>query len=48
MEEVIKLDSVDSYNRFFGLETLHPLVSVVDLSKVTTSHPLHFTFNYGV
>lgn len=48
MEEVIKLDSVDSYNRFFGLETLHPLVSVVDLSKVATSHPLHFTFNYGV
>lgn len=33
MEEIIKLDEVDKYNKFFGLETRHPLVSVVDLSK---------------
>ncbi len=33
MEEVIKLDEVDKYNKLFGLETRHPLVSVVDLSK---------------
>ena len=32
MEEVIKLNAVDQYNKMFGLETLHPLVSVVDLS----------------
>ena len=31
MNEIIRLDSVDKYNRFFGLETLHPLVGVVDL-----------------
>ena len=31
MEEVMKLDSVDKYNKLFGLETRHPLVSVVDL-----------------
>ena len=30
MKEVIKLDTVDQYNRLFGLETLHPLVSVVN------------------
>ena len=35
MEEVIKLDEVDKYNKLFGLETRHPLVSVVDLSKAT-------------
>ena len=33
MEEVIKLNAVDQYNKMFGLETLHPLVSVVDLSE---------------
>jgi hypothetical protein len=26
---------VDVYNKAFGLDTLHPLVSVVDLSKAT-------------
>lgn len=31
MEEVIKLNSVDQYNKMYGLETLHPLVTVVDL-----------------
>ena len=35
MEEVIKLNSVDQYNKMYGLETLHPLVTVVDLSKAT-------------
>ena len=35
MEEVIKLNTVDQYNKMFGLETLHPLVSVVDLSEAT-------------
>ena len=41
MKEVIKLDTVDQYNQFFGLETLHPLVSVVDLSgsfKIGRAH----------
>ena len=44
---VIKLDTVDQYNQFFGLETLHPLVSVVDLSEAT-KFPTHFTMNYGI
>lgn len=47
MEEVIKVDTVDQYNKIFGLETLHPLVSVVDLSKATqwlTSARM----NYGI
>lgn len=33
MEKVINLDNVDQYNNLYGLETLHPLVSVVDLTK---------------
>ena len=47
MEEVIKLDEIDKYNKLFGLETRHPLVSVVDLSKATR-WPEHFKVNYGV
>ena len=47
MNEIIRLDSVDKYNRFFGLETLHPLVGVVDLSGATL-FPNHFTINYGL
>lgn len=46
-EEVIELDSVEKYNRLFGLETLHPMVSVVDLSKATR-WPQEFKVNYGV
>ena len=34
MKQVL-LDSVDKYNKLYGLETLHPLVSIVDLSKAT-------------
>lgn len=47
MDEVIKVDTIDQYNKLFGLETLHPLVSVVDLSKAPV-WPEHFRFNYGV
>ena len=41
------MDTVDRYNELFGLETLHPLVGVVDLSKAT-KFPTHFTLNYGL
>lgn len=47
METVIKLDAVDQYNKLFGLETLHPLVSIVDLSKATL-FPSHFRMTYGL
>lgn len=35
MDKIIKLENVDQYNSLYGLETLHPLVSVVDLTKAT-------------
>ncbi len=47
MDKIIKIDSVDRYNKLFGLETRHPLVSVVDLSKAQR-WPLRAWFNYGV
>ena len=45
--EIIQLNSVDQYNQLFGLETLHPLVGVVNLAEATR-YPLRFTINYGI
>lgn len=47
MDNIIRLDTVDGYNKLFGLETLHPLVAVVDLDDAT-KFPAHFTVNYGI
>lgn len=46
MEEIVRLDSVDAYNRLRGVETLHPLISVVDLSKASPM-PVK-TFHYSL
>lgn len=35
MKTIVQLNTVDTYNKLYGLETLHPLVSVVDLTKAT-------------
>lgn len=47
MEKIIQLDSVDTYNKLYGLETMHPLVSVVDLTRATKTVN-HIQMNYGV
>lgn len=47
MDKIIRLDTVDDYNKLFGFETRHPLVSVVDL-KDATRFPKRFTVNYGI
>lgn len=47
MDKMIQLDHVEKYNELYGLETLHPLVSVVDLTKATKIVN-HITVNYGV
>ena len=47
MDELIILDSIEKYNRLYGLETLHPMVAVIDLSKATV-WPTHFKMNYGI
>ena len=46
MDKILNLDSVDLYNKLYGLETLNPLVSVIDLNKATSSVDL-IRFNYG-
>lgn len=34
MDEILKLDNISEFNTLRGIETLHPLVSVIDFSKM--------------
>lgn len=45
--EMINLDSIDAYNKMYGLPTHHPLVTVVDL-KQAKQGVNHVRLNYGV
>lgn len=45
--EIIHLDSIDAYNKLYGLPTKHPLISVVDLTKATKCVN-HIKMNYGI
>lgn len=44
---IVKLDSIDSYNRLYGLETHHPLATVVNLREATRIVN-HVSLDYGV
>lgn len=46
MEEIVKLGNVTQYNAMRGVATLHPLVTVLDLSKAKPM-PAQ-TFNFGM
>ena len=46
MGEIIKLDNICQYNEMVGQETLHPLVSVLDLSK-SSRMMKHVRMSYG-
>ncbi|MDE5723135.1 MAG: AraC family transcriptional regulator, partial [Paramuribaculum sp.] len=45
--ELIKLDTIDAYNKLYGLPTYHPLVTVLDLNEATRSVN-HIQIDYGV
>ncbi|WP_294140519.1 AraC family transcriptional regulator [uncultured Sanguibacteroides sp.] len=45
MSEIIKLETVQDYNNMLGVETLHPLVSVVDFSTLEVLE--HSRKNFG-
>lgn len=44
---IINLDSIDAYNKLYGMKTLHPLVTVIDL-KTATKPVNHIRMNYSV
>ena len=46
MEEIIKIESVAQYNKMRGVETKHPLITVLDLSKAQTMPAK--TFHFGL
>lgn len=45
MDRIINFDTVSDYNKFSDHKTLHPLVSVVDLSKATERQGYKMVFN---
>lgn len=48
-EEIIHLDNIDAYNKFYGYETKHPLVTVVDFDSVIKNDlPEKCTLYYGL
>ena len=46
MDGIVKCETPQEYNEVFGLETLHPLVAVVDYSKMRAID-LPEAWNYG-
>ena len=44
---LVRLDSIDAYNKLYGLETRHPLVTVIDLREATKVVN-HVRMDYGV
>ncbi|MCI7286756.1 AraC family transcriptional regulator [Parabacteroides sp. AGMB00274] len=47
MDKILNLDNVNQYNQLYGLETLHPLVSVVNLNEATRGVDF-IRVNYGL
>ena len=48
MKNIYRIEKVADYNKMNGVETLHPLVSIIDFSKVDSEFSEHTHFYYGV
>lgn len=46
MDEIFRVDSVCQYNEMMGVETLHPLVSVIDLSKCDPMRHMRYSVGF--
>ena len=47
MGTVVKYDNIFQYNESRGVETQHPLVSVIDFSKAEPIPPGHYRHCFG-
>ena len=47
-KELLNIGTVEEYNRMLGVETLHPLVSVIDLSQAKPMRHMRHTFSFYV
>lgn len=43
---LLNIETVTEYNDLLGVETLHPLVSVIDLAKARPMHHMRHTFSF--
>lgn len=48
MDSILKFDTIKSYNDFNNHETLHPLVSVVDLSKASPREARRMAYGFYI
>lgn len=46
--KLLNIETVSQYNEMLGVETLHPLVSVIDLSKAKPMRHMRHTFSFYV
>ena len=46
MDEILKLDSISEFNSLRGIETLHPLVSIVDFTKMKLIPPAMASYGF--
>ncbi len=44
--ELLNVSTIAEYNDMLGVETLHPMVSVIDLSKAKPMHHMRHTFSF--
>lgn len=47
-KELLNIQTVEEYNRMLGVKTLHPLVSVIDLSEAKPMRHMRHTFSFYV
>ena len=47
-EKIIQIDSVDAYNKLYGWETLHPLVTIVNHATEPPVSMNHSRLNYSL
>lgn len=45
-EDILRLNTIDEYNKWMMTETLHPLVTVVDFSKLPAAHYGRYSFDF--
>lgn len=45
---LLNIETITEYNDLLGVETLHPLVSVIDLAKARPMHHMQHTFSFYV
>lgn len=46
MDEILKIDTIDRYNRLFGFETRHPLVGIVRFDETTSRESYRMTMGF--